>query len=630
MCGIAGIVTRDGSPPDEGMIRRMMDAIPYRGRDGEGVWIKPGIGLGHRRLAIVDLSPLAAQPMTTHLRQGSGGQATDGTFTIVYNGEIYNFRELREELARLGSSFRSTSDTEVILEAYRHWGKGSVKRLRGMFAFVIWDAAAQRLFFARDRIGKKPFFYRILKNGSFAFASELKALIPLEPVTIDRGALRQFIGLQYVPPPRTGFKEITGVPQGHRGFADANGVQTESCHAWEDVPVHASGDTSRDIVALLDDAVKVRLQADVPVGAFLSGGVDSAAVVALAVKHLDRPLRTFTMGFPNIGMDERAEAREIAHAFHTDHLEFEAKPEDLARVAEYVINQYDAPYADSSALPLMLLSEEASRQIKVILTGDGGDETFGGYRRYVAFDRALRLAATPGIHSIVLPLARFAGARLNDPRFDRMAEAALWAKRDANRAYAELFCGSYFSSSRAAATFSQDFLQQTSDDDPVPFITRRMGTAGEPLARAMWFDLTSYLPDDLNVKMDRATMAYGLEARAPFLDQFVVAYALRLPLKDKVHHGKTKIALKRALRGIVPEAVLSRKKRGFQVPLADWFRGSLRDYWRDRCLDPRGPLAAYVRLPAVERLFDENSRGADHGNRLWMLLAMSLWLKKYA
>ncbi|HWR00131.1 MAG TPA: asparagine synthase (glutamine-hydrolyzing), partial [Candidatus Methylomirabilis sp.] len=286
MCGIAGIVTRDGSTPDEGLIRRMMDAIPYRGRDGEGVWVKPGVGLGHRRLAIVDLSPMAAQPMST----------TDGKFTIVYNGEIYNFRELRDELSRLGSSFRSTSDTEVILEAYRRWGGDSVKRLRGMFAFVIWDAASRRLFFARDRIGKKPFFYRILKNGSFAFASELKALIPLEPVTADLGALRQFIGLQYVPPPRTGFNEIIGVLQGHRGFADANGVSTESYHTWEDpsLALMVTNDPSKDILTLLDDAVKTRLLADVPVGAFLSGGVDSAAVVALATKHLDRPLRTFT------------------------------------------------------------------------------------------------------------------------------------------------------------------------------------------------------------------------------------------------------------------------------------------------------------------------------------------------
>ena len=499
-----------------------------------------------------------------------------------------------------------------------------------MLAFVIWDATARRLFFARDRMGKKPLFYRILNNGSFAFASELKALIPLEPVTVDRAALRQFIGLQYVPPPRTGFTEITGVPQGHRGFADGKGVQAESYHDWKDIPVRASGDASRDIVSLLDDAVKVRLQADVPVGGFLSGGVDSAAVVALAAKHLDRPLRTFTMGFPNIGMDERAEAREIAKAFHTDHLEFEAKPEDLARVAEYVINQYDAPFADSSSLPLMLLSEEASREIKVVLTGDGGDETFGGYRRYVAFDRALRLAAIPGFRSVATPLARIVGAEFNDPRFIRVADATPWAKSDPNRAYAEIFCGSYFSSARAAEVFHRDFLEQTSEHDPAAFVAKQMGKAGSPLARAMWFDLTSYLPDDLNVKMDRATMAYGLEARAPFLDMYLVAYALGLPLKEKVSHGKTKVALKRALRGLVPDAVLSRKKRGFQVPLADWFRGPLREYWRDRCLDPQGPLALYAQLPAVERLFDENTRGANHGNRLWMLLALSIWLDRYA
>ncbi|HWR00030.1 MAG TPA: asparagine synthase C-terminal domain-containing protein, partial [Candidatus Methylomirabilis sp.] len=248
---------------------------------------------------------------------------------------------------------------------------------------------------------------------------------------------------------------------------------------------------------------------------------------------------------------------------------------------------------------------------------------------YVAFDRALRLAAIPGFRSVAPPLARIVGAKFNDPRFIRVADATPWAKRDPNRAYAEIFCGSYFSSARAAEVFHHDFLHQTSGDDPVAFIARQMGTDGSPLARAMWFDLTSYLPDDLNVKMDRATMAYGLEARAPFLDQSVVAYALRLPLKEKVSHGKTKVALKRALHGIVPDAVLSRKKRGFQVPLADWFRGPLKDYWRDQCLDPNGSLVRYVHLSAIQRLFNENARGANHGNRLWMLLSLAVWLDRY-
>lgn len=630
MCGIVGIVTKDGaSSPDEGLIRRMAASVAHRGPDGEGHWTGPGVGFGHRRLAIVDLTDTGIQPMHT----------PDGRFTIVFNGEIYNFRELRAELAAAGTPFHSMSDTEVILEAYRRWEQACVERLRGMFAFAIWDNETKTLFFARDRIGKKPFFYRTLKDGSFAFASEMKALLPLEQTDIDEGAVRLFVGLQYVPSPRTGFVGINSLLPGHRGAVHHGSIHIEPYHDWErlrvrDVPAHPD----EAIRTRLEDAVRTRLLADVPVGAFLSGGVDSAAVVALASRHVDHPLRTFTMGFPQVGMDERAEAHAIADKFKTDHMEFEATPEDLTRMSERVVGQYDAPYADSSALPLMLLAEQTAEEIKVVLTGDGGDETFGGYRRYTAFERALRIGAVPGMTSLAPPVMRLLSALLKDPRFERMAETTEWAGKDAHRAYAELFCGSYFSTRHAAHVLSSEFLEGTQQDDAAMFMTQRIASATlptsksrllDPLSRAIFFDLTSYLPDDLNVKMDHATMAFGLEARAPFLDQDVVALALGLPLKERVNHGKTKVALRRALRGVVPEAVLRAKKRGFQVPLGAWFRGSLSVYWRDRCLDPRGPLARYVRLEAAEALFQENERGTDHGNRLWMLLSLSLWLNAH-
>jgi asparagine synthase (glutamine-hydrolysing) len=336
------------------------------------------------------------------------------------------------------------------------------------------------------------------------------------------------------------------------------------------------------------------------------------------------------MGFPNIGMDEREDAREIAREFHTDHQEFEAKPEDLVRVAEEVINQYDAPYADSSSLPLTLLAHETGRQIKVVLTGDGGDELFGGYRRYVALERAFGLSRFPGSSRIGSPLLWFASVLTHDPRLARMGETIRAFRIGAAHAYGELFCGSYFDSRRVGGLITSEFAERMTACDPLDLFVRLMCTNGTPLERAMRFDLTSYLPDDLNVKMDRATMAYGLEARSPFLDQNLVAYALGLPLSQKVNHGKTKIALKRALSGIVPSSVIHRKKRGFQVPLADWFRGPLKDYWRDRCLDPQGSLMNYIRLPAAQDLFEENMRGADHGNRLWMLLSFSVWLSSHA
>jgi asparagine synthase (glutamine-hydrolysing) len=619
MCAIVGIIPKSPQhSPDEGLVRRMTGLLAHRGPDGEGIWVKPGVGLGHRRLAIVDLSPTGAQPMSSQ----------DGRFTIVFNGEIYNFRELRAELEAKGVQFRSTSDTEVMLEAYRTWEENCVEHFRGMFAFAIWDNDQKELFFARDRIGKKPFFYRTLADGSVTFASEMKALIPLEPVTIDEGAIRLFIGLQYVPSPRTGFNEIHSLPPGHRGIVRSGEVRTEPYNDWNALRVRDVKNADEQIRSRLEDAVRLRLLADVPVGAFLSGGVDSAAVVALASKHVNRPLRTYTMGFPDIGMDERAEAREIAHAFHTDHQEFEAKPGDLARLAEQVIAQYDAPYADSSALPLMLLAEQTANEVKAVLTGDGGDELFGGYRRYTAYQRALQLAAVPGASGISMSLARIASIVSHDPRLVRMGETIAAGGIDANHAYAELFCGSYFSSAAAKELLQPAFLTQTEKENPISFIVAQMGSSGEPTERALRFDLTSYLPDDLNVKMDRATMAHGLEARSPFLDQEMVAFALGLPVSEKVSGGQTKIALKRALKGIVPDAVLDRPKRGFQVPLAAWFRGPLAAFWKEKCLDPNGPLTRYVRLDAAKKLFEENERGADHGNRLWMLLSLSVWLQR--
>lgn len=593
--------------------------IRHRGPDGDGVWIRPGVGLGHLRLAIVDLSPSGAQPMTSR----------DGRFTVVYNGEIYNFRELRAELEGTGVVFRSASDTEVIVEAYRRWEEDCVEHFRGMFAFAMWDEETKQLFFARDRIGKKPFFYRTLKDGSFAFASEMKALIPLEPVSIDESDLRVFFGLQYIPSPRTGYKELYSLPPGHRGFIQEGNVRIESYNDWDALRVRDVKNIDGEIRSRLEDAVRLRLLADVPVGAFLSGGVDSAAVVALASKHVNRPLRTYTMGFPEIGMDERAEARAISKIFKTDHQEFEATSGRLAEIAEKVIAQYDAPYADSSAIPLMLLANETANEVKAVLTGDGGDELFGGYKRYAWFHQADRLRRL-GLSWPAISLAWGAWAVTgHDPRFRRFAQTLEGLRKSYGRGYADLFTGSYFTRDDEPALLRPEFFSRTSGDGATDWIAAQYREA-DGVDGAMRFDLTSYLPDDLNVKMDRATMAYGLEARAPFLDQEVVALALGLPLNEKINQRNTKIALKRALKGIVPDEVLNRPKRGFQVPLAAWFRGPLKQYWRDRCLDPNAKIRQYVRREEAERLFRENEQGVNHGNRLWMLLSLSLWLEHHA
>jgi len=625
MCGIAGMVTHDKSLPSQELLSRMSAAIAHRGPDGHAMWAAPGIGLAHRRLAIIDLSPEAAQPM----------QDTSGQLRIVFNGEIYNYRELRAEFEAQGETFRTHSDTEVILTAYRRLGEGCLQKLRGMFALAIWDAPRSRLFVARDRIGKKPLYYAFTPNKDFVFASEIKALAPAIKLKPDWNAVRMFLGLQYVPVPLTGFEDVRQLPPGTYGIMDGKSLHLEVYNDWSAVPKLPDGEVREEELAAqlrdkLEDAVKIRqLAADVSVGAFLSGGIDSAAVVAYAVRHVSRPLQTFTMGFPTLNMDERAEARAIAERFSTDHSEFEAKPEDLLQLIDELVAHYDAPYADSSALPLWLLSKATAREIKVVLNGDGGDELFGGYRRYTAFERALRLCRTPVVGSISAPLSAYVGHMLRDVRFQRMGETVGALRRCREIAYGEMFCGSYFSTARLHAAFKPEFLEQTEGWDAVQFVAARTGEESG-LEPALYFDLTSYLPDDLNVKMDRDTMRFGLEARSPFLDQEMIRFAQSLPISLKVKDGKKKIILKKAMQGVLPEEVLNRPKRGFQVPLAEWFRGPLLPLIQERCLAVGSPLHDIAKPEAIMRLIKRNNMGFDHGNRLWMLLTLGTWLQKYA
>ncbi len=621
MCGIAGIVTRDGAPSDEGSLRRMSGAIAHRGPDAEGIWRASGVGFAHRRLSIIDLSTDGNQPMSD----------VTGRFTIIFNGEIYNFQELKKELEQKGSRFQTKSDTEVILEGYRQWGPECVKRLRGMFAFALWDSQERSLMIARDRVGKKPLFYHLALNGDLRFASELKALASVVPMVPDLQTVRLFLGLQYVPAPRTGFVGIEQLLPGSYAIWKDGQLQLEQYHEW-DIRTKTN-DTPAQMDArlreLLEESVKIRqLAADVPVGAFLSGGIDSAAIVAYASQHTKK-LQTFTMGFPELNMDERREAREIAKTFGTDHHEFEARPEHLQELVDELVSQYDAPYADSSALPLWLLAKETSKSIKVVLTGDGGDEIFGGYRRYVHYERALKMAHGPFGSVIASGFTSRVGRLLRDPRFERMSDVVRALRLvDSSSAYGEMFCGSYFGSEMLAECVQPTFAAETISADAVKYVAKQMGGSSQ-LDAAMYFDFTSYLPDDLNVKMDRATMRFGLEARAPLLDQELVAYALSLPLSETVHEGNTKIAFRRAMKGIVPDPVLERPKRGFQVPLAAWFRGPLRSLIQDRCLDSSSPLLNVMKPEAVRRLISENQRGVDHGNRLWMMLVLSSWLSKY-
>lgn len=628
MCGIAGIVTKTGEIPDQGMLGRMQQAIRHRGPDAQGQRLMPGCGLAHQRLSIIDLSPAGAQPLAD----------AAGKCWIVFNGEIYNYRELRQELEGLGHRFHTQTDTEVIVEGYKRWGKDVLPRLRGMFAFAIWDTERRVLLLARDHIGKKPLFYTQLIPGVLAFASEIKSIQAILRPQQDLQAIRLFLGLQYVPSPKTGFVGIAQLMPG--SFLEyAQGQLTEGTYLDARILTpnnsRPQGQMDNDIRGKLEEAVRLRqLASDVPVGAFLSGGIDSAAVIAFASRHIEK-LKTFTMGFDQAEFDERAEARRLAMHFKTDHQEFLAKPEDLLRIGDEVIRHYDAPYADSSALPVWLLAEQTASQVKVVLTGDGGDELFGGYRRYLHFIRGEQIARLPLLGAWTGHNMRKIGTWFHDADIVRMGRLVEALRRDPSRAYGELFCGAYFDTHDLHRLCKKEFLEATEASDAPTFVSQFVRRASSSvssgqdarLSHALDFDLFSYLPDDLNVKMDRATMRWGLEARSPFLDQELLAFALTIPLDQKVSKGKTKIALKRALSGIVPEEVLTRQKRGFQVPLAEWFRGPLTKAFKERCLDPQGKLAEYVDLGAVQGLLELNQQGVNHGNRLWMLYSLATWLQ---
>jgi asparagine synthase (glutamine-hydrolysing) len=555
--------------------------------------------------------------------------SADGRYAVTFNGEIYNYQELRRELEAQGIAFRSTSDTEVLLHLYALHGEGALAKLRGMFAFAIWDKQTRELFFARDRLGKKPFYYT-LDDGGFAFASELKALTSRTKPEVDWQAVRLFLGLQYVPSPMTGFVGIKSLEPGSCGRWKEGAVSIKAYDvvAWRPSFAGSTEDAAQEVRRLLEESVRLRMIADVPVGTFLSGGVDSSAVAALMARQSSSPIKTFTMGFPSFGFDERAEAAAFAARLGAEHHVFEATPEAALAIVDQLIAQYDAPYADSSAIPTWLLAQQTKQEVKAVMTGDGGDELFAGYRRYSYFAQAARFGRGP------LAWLTVYGARLRslvgrDPRWMRMADTLKGLQRSWGQGYGELFTGAYFGRDATKRLLQEEFCRNTDRSDATQFVADRyQETLG--LQGAMDFDLRSYLPDCLNVKMDRATMAHGLEARSPFLDQELAHFVTTLPLQLLMEKGKQKSLLRRALSGLVPEEIFERPKRGFQVPLAEWFRGVLRPAFVERCLSESSPLLRICRRAEVQRYLDENDRGIDHGNRLWMLFSLATWLQRYA
>jgi asparagine synthase (glutamine-hydrolysing) len=633
-----------GGPADDSTLRAMTATLAHRGPDGEGVHLDGPVGLGHRRLSIIDLSEAASEPMTNE----------DGSLWLVFNGEVYNFRELRRSLESR-HPFRSQGDGEVILHVYEEKGEAAVGELDGMFAFALWDARQRRLLLARDRTGKKPLYYHD-GPGGFAFASEVKALLahPGVPHERDPAALPLYLTYGYVPTPGTFYRGIRALPPAHtlavteagtgapqrywraRFGSEWTGSAAPGANVLADpgtgwTPQAAARPLRDDeaeerFLSLLQAAVGRRLVADVPLGAFLSGGLDSSSVVALMARAAGSRVKTFTIGFAGgAEYDERAHARVVAERFATEHTEFVVEPKALDLV-DRLVYHHDGPFGDSSAVPTYLLSELTRTRVTVALNGDGGDEVFAGYLRLYGGALSERVpraafAALSGLLSL-LPEPR---DRKHPLRFaKRFAEAGRLPLLERYLRWNAYFTDDLLSLLRPEVASSLDRAALL-----VSFRSAFAAGAGSTLARLLQLNFETYLIDDLLVKMDRMSMAHGLEARSPFLDTAVVEFGASLPDRLRMRRGKGKLLLRRAMRGVLPESILARGKMGFGAPLGAWFRSDLSGFVRERLLDPGSPLYEYLRREAVEAVIARHGAArADLSARIWALLTLESWLRQ--
>ena len=575
MCGIAGIFhIETAKPVDPDRVERMCDAIAHRGPDGYGVWTAPGVALGHRRLSIIDVAG-SPQPMAS----------TDGRAMLVFNGEIYNYRELRQELRATGATFHTDGDSEVILAAWQKWGPDCVSRLNGMFAFAIYDCEARTLFLARDRLGVKPLFLAPLSDGSVAFASELKALVahPLLRREIDPLAVEDFLTWGYVPDTRSILKGVTKLPAGHTLLLQCGKPMPPPSQWWDisfaDRRKGKPQDLEAKLLHLLREAVTSRMVADVPLGAFLSGGVDSSSVVALMAEASAKPVKTCSIGFDVAALDESGYARQVAERFSTDHRARLVSPDDFAAV-DTLAAMFDEPFADASALPTWRVCQLARETVTVALSGDGADEAFAGYRRHLFQHGEDRLRAflpsalrgpVFGALGAVYPKADWA------PRPLRAKTTLLSLAGDSAAGYARAI--GVTPAEQRDLLYSSEFKRLRGDyrGESLVLDTMRNAPARSGLDRAQYADLKVWLPGDILTKVDRTSMAVSLEAREPLLDHRLIEFAATLPEAVRLRGGQGKWLMKRAMRRYLPDDVLYRPKQGFVTPIAQWFRGPLAD-----------------------------------------------------
>ncbi len=626
MCGICGISPASRQRPDLALLQRMNAAIYHRGPDGEGFYTDEGVGLAMRRLAIIDVQG-GDQPIANE----------DKSLWIVFNGEIYNFLELRPELERRGHRFRTHSDTECILHLYEDEEEAALQHLRGMFAIAIWDRRKNRLFLARDRLGKKPLYYTV-QDGTLYFASELSALrigLPRRP-EIHLEAIDLYLSLQYIPDPLTAYQGIYKLPPAHFLIWENGQLRIERYWdlAYQPKWQASEAELAEELRLRLKEAVRLRLISEVPLGAHLSGGIDSSIIVALMAELNSEPVKTFSVGFEEESFSELAYARAVAERYATDHHEFILRYGDLPATLETLLAHFGEPFADPSALPLYHLSRLTRQYVTVALNGDGGDEAFAGYHRYWLDGWADRYLQTPRfltrslvprlVHLLPDASNRPAGQSLINglkrleqlPQVDPRASLLRWS--------------SYFSPSQRAALWKAECWSQWSPQNAERYFLEHFEAAnGSRLDRTLYTDLHTYLPGDLLVKADRMTMAASLEGRSPFLDHRLMEWAARLPDEMKIRGRTGKVLLRRAFADMLPPRLRGRGKQGFGIPLAAWFRGPLREWTSELLLDPHSPLATWFNRPVLKQLLEEHVRArADHGKRIYALVMLALWARR--
>ena len=630
MCGLTGIITADGRVPEQHILEQMNLAQAHRGPDQDAALVLPGAGLAHRRLTILDPDS-GTQPM----------QSADRRFTLIYNGEIYNYRRINDELIAAGYTFDGHCDTETLLKAWQHWGAACVSRLRGMFAFALWDAQTKQIFLARDPLGIKPLYYGRTTAGDLVFGSELKTLMRHPGITraLEPRAIEGYLALGYVPEPYAIFKNTYKLPPGHtltwdrlagepapRQFWDVAFSDAASGARGDDIETHTHALHER-----LDEAVRMRLIADVPLGAFLSGGVDSSAIVSLMAGASEDPVNTCSIGFESAAFDESDYAREVAAHLGTAHRERQVAGQDFGLI-DTLVGVYDEPFADSSALPTYRVCELARQQVKVALSGDGGDENFAGYRRHrLHWAESRARARIPG--ALRRPLFGALGRAY--PKMD-WAPQILRAKTtfqslamDTAEAYSHSV--SVIPQSLREGLYSRSFKQELQGYRARDLFRTHAAnaTTEHPLSIAQYLDFKTYLPGDILTKVDRASMAHGLEVRVPMLDHEFVGWAAGLAPDMKLHRGEGKYILKRAFEPDLPHEILYRKKKGFSVPLADWFRGPLAE--RARHALTAGALvdSGVFERGALARLWSQHESGrSDHGAAIWSLVMLSSFLER--